>query len=92
MRSADTSPLIRRGRQDEAIDLAKLHVDVWRATYGDLAPKEAIELLDQAKRLPYWTAATAETNPGRGKKKNEFYSRSQLCTTVHYSLAYERLR
>lgn len=66
MRVTDTSPFIRRGHRDEAMKLAELHVEVWRATYGDLAPKRAIELLDQAKRLPYWKAATAETDPGRG--------------------------
>lgn len=66
MRNADTSPLIRRGRKDEVMNLAELHVEVWRATYGDLAPKRAVKLLDQAKRLPYWTAAIAETKPGRG--------------------------
>jgi len=66
MRNSDISPFIRRGRNDEAMNLAELHVKVWRATYGDLAPKRAIELLDPAKRLPYWTAATAETEPGRG--------------------------
>jgi len=66
MRNVDTSPPIRRGRKDEAVNLAELHVEVWRATYGDLAPKRAVELLDQAKRLPYWTAAAAVTTPGRG--------------------------
>ena len=66
MKSADTSTLIRRGRPDEAIELAKLHVDVWRATYGDLAPAKAIELLDEARRLPFWMDATAETKAGRG--------------------------
>ena len=66
MRDIDTSILIRRGRQDEAIELARLHVDVWKATYSDLAPSEAIELLDEVKRLPYWADATAGMKPGRG--------------------------
>lgn len=66
MKNADTSLLIRPGHQDEATKLARLHVDVWRATYSGLAPSKAIELLDEAKRLPYWTHATSIAKPGRG--------------------------
>ncbi len=36
-----------------------LHVEVWRDTYGDLAPPEAIERLDEARRLPYWERVTS---------------------------------
>ena len=66
MINVDHSIRIRRGRQNEAVKLAKLHVDVWRATYSALAPREAVQLLDEAKRLPYWTDATTVTDAGRG--------------------------
>ncbi len=57
---------VRRGHTDEATALAKLHVDVWRATYRDYAPKAAFELLDEETRRPYWDSALAITEPGRG--------------------------
>ncbi|WP_373354940.1 N-acetyltransferase family protein [Pseudoroseicyclus sp. CXY001] len=57
---------IRRGRPDEAAALARLHVDVWRATYGGLAPEEALSRLDEARRMPYWSGALATVQPARG--------------------------
>ena len=66
MGDLDPSIHVRRGRPDEAEALARLHVDVWRATYRDLAPSEAVKLLDEARRLPYWTRATTLTEAGRG--------------------------
>lgn len=61
-----SSTRIRRGRHGEAEELAKLHVAVWRATYGAYAPKEAIAALDEAKRLPYWSSALTYKGPGLG--------------------------
>lgn len=46
--------------------MARLHVDVWRATYRDYATHEALELLDEARRLPYWTAAIASERAEAG--------------------------
>lgn len=66
MINVDPSIRVRRGRRDEAVELARLHVCVWRATYGDLAPGEAVKLLDEAKRLPYWANATTVAAAGRG--------------------------
>lgn len=56
---------LRRGRPDDAEDLARLHVTVWRATYGDYAPEQAIRLLDTARRLPYWVGALAGDSTGQ---------------------------
>ncbi|MEL6745915.1 MAG: GNAT family N-acetyltransferase [Pseudomonadota bacterium] len=56
----NTDITIRRARVDEAEALARLHVSVWRETYRDYAPSEAITLLDEARRLPYWTQAIAQ--------------------------------
>ncbi len=60
------SIVIRRGQPDEAEALAKLHVDVWRATYGSLAPEEARTALDETKRLPYWVGALTLRESGLG--------------------------
>ena len=45
---------------NEAEALAQLHVSVWRETYRDYAPADAIRLLDEAHRLPCWTKAIEE--------------------------------
>lgn len=66
MTKTDASTFIRRGRRDEAKALANLHVAVWRATYRDYAPKAALEELDVAKRLPYWSLALTSDEPGFG--------------------------
>ncbi|MCT4684934.1 MAG: hypothetical protein N4A39_14515 [Roseicyclus sp.] len=56
------APILRPGRPDDAENLARLHVSVWRETYRHLAPPEALRRLDAAHRLPYWrrTPAGAE--------------------------------
>lgn len=66
MSDFDASLPIRRGHPDEAGALAKLHVAVWRATYADYAPADAIAALDEGRRLPYWTSALAVDDPGQG--------------------------
>ena len=45
---------IRAARPADAKAIAELHVAVWRATYRDLAPVEALRKLDVAARLPRW--------------------------------------
>jgi ribosomal protein S18 acetylase RimI-like enzyme len=50
----------------DAPAIAELHVDVWRATYADLAPPEALERLGVAVRLPQWQAALADTVSAAG--------------------------
>ena len=54
---------IRPGRPGEAPALARLHVDVWRQTYRDLAPPEAYTALGVDRRLPYWEAALRSDDP-----------------------------
>lgn len=52
----------RPARPEDATALAALHVEVWRATYANLATPEALEQLDETRRLPYWQATLASTD------------------------------
>jgi ribosomal protein S18 acetylase RimI-like enzyme len=45
---------IRAAVRDDAPAIAALHVAVWRATYRDLAPPEALRVLDLQFRLQRW--------------------------------------
>jgi ribosomal protein S18 acetylase RimI-like enzyme len=47
-------PTIRTARLEDAPAIAQLHVAVWRETYRDLAPPEAMRALDLAKRQARW--------------------------------------
>lgn len=55
----DTATL-RPARAEDAAALAALHVAVWRATYGAMAPPEAVARLDESLRLRQWQAALAD--------------------------------
>ena len=57
---------LRAGRAEDAPGLAALHVEVWRETYGALAPPEAIAQLDEARRLPAWRETLAAEDPLTG--------------------------
>ena len=57
---------IRDGRPGDAPALAALHVEVWRAAYGGLAPAEAVAALDEARRLPVWQGLLAAAGPATG--------------------------
>ena len=63
MSESDIQISIRRGYPGDAVRLAELHVAVWRATYTDYAPKDAVRLLDVEKRLPYWATALEASEP-----------------------------
>lgn len=57
----DTAPYtLRKATPADAPALAALHLDVWRDTYADLAPREAIEKLDLAHRLRAWQDSLAD--------------------------------
>lgn len=56
-------PTLRPARHDEALALARLHLRVWRETYMDMAPPEAIASLDEGVRFAQWCAALAEPAP-----------------------------
>lgn len=47
---------LRAARSSDARELARIHVEVWRETYRDLAPEAAMRALDEAKRLAFWTS------------------------------------
>lgn len=57
---------LRPARPNEAEALARLHVAVWRATYRDYAPAEAVAILDEARRLPYWMDVLSSDDPQTG--------------------------
>ncbi|GAB2176660.1 N-acetyltransferase family protein [Dongia sp. agr-C8] len=54
MSGADVA--IRPAQPGDAPALAALHVAVWRATYRELAPPDAVSILDLPYRLPRWVA------------------------------------
>jgi ribosomal protein S18 acetylase RimI-like enzyme len=47
---------IRPATPNDLDAIVPLHVAVWRDTYRDLAPAEAVERLDEAARRPLWVA------------------------------------
>jgi ribosomal protein S18 acetylase RimI-like enzyme len=55
-----TEIAIRAARPADALAIAELHVAVWRATYRDLAPPEALRALDLPRRLAQWDAMLAK--------------------------------
>ena len=57
---------LRQGEAPDAEELACLHVDVWRATYRDLATPEAYRILGADRRLPYWQETLTSTAPETG--------------------------
>ena len=50
---------LRPAVAEDAAAVTALHVSVWRRTYRDLAPPAVIGVLDEAYRLPLWTARIA---------------------------------
>lgn len=50
---------IRCATPADAAEIAALHVAVWRATYRDLAPQEAMRALDVPFRTARWTEMLA---------------------------------
>ncbi len=51
--------VIRAARPQDALEIARLHVAVWRATYRDLAPPEALRALDVPQRQARWVEMLA---------------------------------
>jgi ribosomal protein S18 acetylase RimI-like enzyme len=47
----------------DAPAIAKLHVDVWRRTYADLAPAAAVHAIDYRLRLAHWTQLLTTPRP-----------------------------
>jgi ribosomal protein S18 acetylase RimI-like enzyme len=52
--------LIRTALPADAPAIAELHVAVWRLAYRDLAPPEAMRVLDVPKRLALWVEMLAK--------------------------------
>ncbi|MBL4807888.1 MAG: hypothetical protein JKY31_11490, partial [Rhodobacteraceae bacterium] len=53
----------RPARSSEAAEIACFHVEVWRKTYADIVPIEALEKLDVAYRLPVWEQTLTAPKP-----------------------------
>jgi ribosomal protein S18 acetylase RimI-like enzyme len=54
---------IRLARPDEAPEITRFHVKIWRETYADLAPQEAVTKLDEKHRLPTWEKYLSSPKP-----------------------------
>lgn len=57
--------IFRQACADDAAAIARLHVEVWRATYRDLAPAEAHVALDEAMRRRRWDEILTAPQPRR---------------------------
>ncbi|MBO6559748.1 MAG: GNAT family N-acetyltransferase [Nisaea sp.] len=57
---------IRKAVPGEAEEIAGFHVRIWRETYGQMAPAEAVAILDEKRRLPGWI----ETLTSEDRRKN----------------------
>jgi ribosomal protein S18 acetylase RimI-like enzyme len=58
-----SAPTLRHAVPADADAIAALHVDVWRATYRDLAPEAAIRALDVPLRRARWIETLAAPKP-----------------------------
>lgn len=58
-----TEMTLRLAEVGDAEAIADLHVAVWRQTYGDLAPAEAIATLNEAFRFEKWKAMLSAPKP-----------------------------
>lgn len=54
---------MRAARLEDAPAIALLHVEVWRRTYRDLAPADAIRALGYDRRLARWREILADPGP-----------------------------
>lgn len=57
---------LRFANPGDASELASLHVEVWRQTYHDIAPADALSILDEARRLPFWRVVTTASDTDVG--------------------------
>ncbi|WP_193172089.1 GNAT family N-acetyltransferase [Nisaea nitritireducens] len=53
---------IRTATAEEAVEIANFHVKIWRETYKDMAPEEAIRVLNEDRRLPGWIETLTSTD------------------------------
>lgn len=51
---------IRNARPTDAKTIADFHVRIWRETYRDVAPQEAIRVLDENRREQSWKKALSD--------------------------------
>ena len=53
---------IRTATAEEAVEIARFHVKIWRETYKDMAPEEAVRVLNEDRRLPGWIETLSSTD------------------------------
>lgn len=53
----------RKAIPGEAEEIANFHVKIWRETYREMAPEEAVRLLNEERRLPGWIATLTSDDP-----------------------------
>jgi len=54
---------LRSASRADAGELARIHAGVWRETYRELAPEEAIRRLDEDRRRAFWVRLLREPGP-----------------------------
>lgn len=55
--------IIRTAKQEDAANIAKVHVDSWRTTYKDIIPQSYLDKLSYEQRTTLWQNNLA--NPAR---------------------------
>ena len=59
-RARHSGYLVRHMRAEDAEDIARVHAQVWRQTYGDLAPEELLAAMDSEASTDRWRALLAQ--------------------------------
>jgi len=62
-RARHSGYVVREMRSEDAEDIARVHSQVWRETYGDLAPEEFLAAMDSEASTDRWRAFLAQ-EPG----------------------------
>lgn len=52
---------IETATAEQAVEIANFHVKIWRETYQNMAPEEAIRVLNEDRRLPGWIETLSST-------------------------------
>ena len=66
VRNERDQPLVRLAEISDLDSIVRFHVRIWRETYRDLAPEDAILKLDHDYRRPFWQKHL--TAPERGSR------------------------
>ena len=62
-RARHSGYVVREMRPEDVEDIARVHAQVWRETYGDLVPEELLAAMESAASTDRWRALIAQ-DPG----------------------------